>query len=110
MDDQVDEAAKSERLSPRAAGQSTKARRLSIHAARGRTLPVLFERPGCYGGQLVGRSPYLQPPQVEAPSALIGEIAAVTITEVASNSLFGALAQRPPQEPAAVPALLGTGA
>jgi tRNA-2-methylthio-N6-dimethylallyladenosine synthase len=54
---------------------------------------VLFERPGRHGGQLVGRSPYLQPVQVSAPRSLLGEIAAVTITEVASNSLFGALDQ-----------------
>ena len=68
----------------------------------GRTFAVLFERPGRHDGQLVGRSPYLQPVQVEAPTALIGEIAAVTVTEVASNSLFGALAQEP--------ALAGAGA
>jgi tRNA-2-methylthio-N6-dimethylallyladenosine synthase len=63
---------------------------------------VLFERPGRHGGQIVGRSPYLQPVQVEAPSSLIGELAAVTITEAASNSLFGALTQQP--------ALAGAGA
>jgi hypothetical protein len=40
--------------------------------------------------------------QVEAPSSLIGELAAVTITEAASNSLFGALTQQP--------ALAGAGA
>ena len=63
---------------------------------------MLFERPGRHSGQIVGRSPYLQPVQIEAPASLIGEIAAVTITEVASNSLFGALAQEP--------ALAGAGA
>ena len=63
---------------------------------------MLFERPGRYDGQLVGRSPYLQPVQVAAPTALIGKIAAVTVTEVASNSLFGTLAQEP--------ALAGAGA
>jgi tRNA-2-methylthio-N6-dimethylallyladenosine synthase len=56
---------------------------------------VLFERTGRHPGQIVGRSPYLQPVQVEAPRSLIGEIASVTITEVASNSLFGALAREP---------------
>jgi tRNA-2-methylthio-N6-dimethylallyladenosine synthase len=56
---------------------------------------VLFERPGRHPGQIVGRSPYLQPVQVEAPRSLIGAIASVTITEVASNSLFGALAEQP---------------
>jgi hypothetical protein len=33
--------------------------------------------------------------QIEAPPSLIGEIATVTITEVASNSLFGTLALEP---------------
>jgi tRNA-2-methylthio-N6-dimethylallyladenosine synthase len=59
----------------------------------GRTFDVLFEKPGRKPGQIVGRSPYLQPVQVMAPAALIGEIAAVTVAEVGSNSLFGALAQ-----------------
>jgi tRNA-2-methylthio-N6-dimethylallyladenosine synthase len=61
----------------------------------GRTFDVLFERPGRHFGQVVGRSPYLQPVQIEAPAALIGSIAPVTVTDVASNSLFGALAQKP---------------
>ena len=49
----------------------------------------------------------LQPVQVDAPASLIGEIAAVTVTEIASNSLFGALA-RAQQQPAS--ALLSAGA
>ena len=35
----------------------------------GRSFDVLFERPGRYAGQLVGRSPYLQPVQVTAPAS-----------------------------------------
>jgi tRNA-2-methylthio-N6-dimethylallyladenosine synthase len=94
MDDQVDEWVKSERLQrlQRAidASQADFNRRCV-----GRTVSVLLERPGRHGGQIVGRSPYLQPVQIEAPASLIGTIAAVTITEVASNSLFGALTQQP---------------
>jgi tRNA-2-methylthio-N6-dimethylallyladenosine synthase len=101
MDDQVDETVKSERLQrlQRAidASQADFNRRCV-----GRTVSVLFERPGRHGGQIVGRSPYLQPVQIEAPASLIGTIAPVTITEVASNSLFGALTQQP--------ALAGAGA
>jgi tRNA-2-methylthio-N6-dimethylallyladenosine synthase len=67
----------------------------------GRTFAVLFEKPGRHAGQLVGRSPYLQPVQVTAPAALTGTIAAVTITDVASNSLFGELS-RPRRREAAV--------
>jgi tRNA-2-methylthio-N6-dimethylallyladenosine synthase len=62
---------------------------------------VLFERPGRHNGQLVGRSPYLQPVQATAPVSLIGDIAAVTITEIGSNSLFGTLAVVGPRAVAA---------
>jgi tRNA-2-methylthio-N6-dimethylallyladenosine synthase len=58
-----------------------------------RTFEILFEKAGRYPGQIVGRSPYLQPVQVMAPYALIGEVAAVRITNASSNSLFGVLAQ-----------------
>ena len=71
----------------------------------GRSVEVLFEKPGRIPGQLIGRSPYLQPVQVMAPSSLIGEIATVRITGVGSNSLFGALHSTEVAEPA----LTGTG-
>jgi len=61
----------------------------------GRTLPVLFERPGRYAGQLVGRSPYLQPVHAEADPALIGRIVPVRITECHPNSLAGVLPSSP---------------
>src|SRR5262245_13723594 len=57
----------------------------------GMTFDVLFEKPGKRPGQLVGRSPWLQPVQAMAPAALIGEIVPVTITEIGSNSLFARL-------------------
>jgi tRNA-2-methylthio-N6-dimethylallyladenosine synthase len=94
MDDQVDEAVKSERLQrlQRAIeGSQANFNRRCV----GLTVSVLFERSGRHSGQIVGRSPYLQPVHIEAPTALIGEIAPVTITEAASNSLFGALIQQP---------------
>jgi tRNA-2-methylthio-N6-dimethylallyladenosine synthase len=92
MADQVDEAAKADRLR-RLQAAIDRSHAAFNRSCLGRTFPVLFERPGRYEGQLVGRSPYLQPVQVEAPRALIGKIAAVTVTEVAANSLFGTLAQ-----------------
>jgi tRNA-2-methylthio-N6-dimethylallyladenosine synthase len=58
----------------------------------GMTFDVLFERSGRHPGQIVGRSPYLQPVPVIAPTSLIGEIAPVTVTEIRTNSLFGTLA------------------
>jgi tRNA-2-methylthio-N6-dimethylallyladenosine synthase len=60
---------------------------------RGLALDVLFEKQGKLPGQLVGRSPYLQPVQVMAPPELIGEIHKVTITDLGTYSLFGTLAR-----------------
>jgi len=59
----------------------------------GRSFEVLFERRGRYPGQIVGRSPYLQAVQVQNEHAAIaiGDVAAVTITQLSANSLFGAL-------------------
>jgi tRNA-2-methylthio-N6-dimethylallyladenosine synthase len=70
----------------------------SLTRSRGRTFDVLFERPGQRPGQIVGRSPYLQPVHVMAPSSLIGDIHAVTIDDVGSNSLFGHLAGMHPRQ------------
>ncbi len=103
MPDQVAEAEKSERLQRLQAAIDLSQATFNRDCL-GRTFSVLFERTGRHRGQLVGRSPYLQPVQIEAPPALIGEIAPVTITEVASNSLFGALNSAPE------PALAGAGA
>jgi tRNA-2-methylthio-N6-dimethylallyladenosine synthase len=105
MDAQVDEDVKSDRL--RRLQEAIDRHQATFNrGCLGRTFPVLFERPGRYQGQLVGRSPYLQPVQVEAPVSLIGEVAAVTMTEVASNSLFGTLARAA----APKPVLAGAGA
>ena len=111
MTGQVDEAIKSERLQ-RLQQAIDESQAKFNRSCLGRTFEVLFEREGRHAGQLVGRSPYLQPVQAIAPKELIGEIAAVTITEIGSNSLFGALADR---SAAAAPApaettLVATGA
>jgi tRNA-2-methylthio-N6-dimethylallyladenosine synthase len=65
----------------------------------GRRLEILFERPGRHPGQIAGRSPYLQTVQVHNADAAIaiGDTAAVTITELRTNSLFGTLASAPPR-------------
>ena len=60
-------------------------------AAIGKTLPVLFEKPGREKNQLVGRTPYLQPVHVQGARALIGTIAEVKIAALTANSLHGAL-------------------
>jgi tRNA-2-methylthio-N6-dimethylallyladenosine synthase len=108
MNDQVDEGVKSERLH-RLQDAIERSQEVFNRRCLGRTFDVLFERPGRHAGQLLGRSPYLQPVQVTAPAALIGEITAVTII-AADDSLIGALTPQAAREPGHKPALLGAGA
>jgi tRNA-2-methylthio-N6-dimethylallyladenosine synthase len=95
MADQVPAEVKAERLQ-RLQAAITRRQRVFNAAFAGRDLDVLLEKPGKLPGQLVGRSPYLQAVQVMAPRSLIGQVARVTVTEVGSNSLFGALADETP--------------
>jgi tRNA-2-methylthio-N6-dimethylallyladenosine synthase len=90
LPDQVPETVKSERLYRL---QAEIDRHYAAFKAKcqGACFDVLLEKPGRYPGQIVGRSPYLHPVQVMAPAEMIGDIAAVTITEVSANSLFGTL-------------------
>jgi len=62
-------------------------------SCEGRTVSVLFEKPGRKKDQAVGRSPYLQPVHVEDAGALIGQIRDVKILEAQPNSLKGVLTQ-----------------
>lgn len=61
----------------------------------GKTLSVLFEKPGRKEGQGVGRSPYLQPVHADGALPLIGQLHRVRIAEVLPNSLRGVLVERP---------------
>jgi tRNA-2-methylthio-N6-dimethylallyladenosine synthase len=89
-DDQVAEDVKAERLA-RLQDRIDRHQCAFNQGCAGRSFEVLFEKPGRLPAQVVGRSPYLQPVQVMAPSSLIGDIATVRITGVGSNSLFGTL-------------------
>jgi len=91
MDEQVPQEEKSERLQRLQA--LIAARQHAFNAGFvGRTVDVLLEKPGRYTGQLVGKSPYLQPVTVTASTSRIGEVVPVTITDIGTNSLFGTLA------------------
>jgi tRNA-2-methylthio-N6-dimethylallyladenosine synthase len=105
MDDHVGQATKSDRLQ-RLQAAIDRHQEAFNNRCLGRTFNILFEKPGRHAGQLVGRSPYLQPVQVTAPPSLLGKVGAVTITEIASNSLFGSLVGAPAREPD----VLGAGA
>jgi len=89
--DQVAEGIKVERLE-RLQGAIVRRQAAFNAACVDRTFDVLFEKAGRLPGQIAGRSPYLQPVQVMAPTSLIGTIADVVITEAGANSLFGTLA------------------
>ncbi|MBS0361664.1 MAG: tRNA (N6-isopentenyl adenosine(37)-C2)-methylthiotransferase MiaB [Proteobacteria bacterium] len=90
MPGQVAEEVKDERLARLNALLDEQAR--AFNAAQvGRTLPVLFERPGRHPGQLIGRSPYLQAVHATAPDRLIGQIVPVKIENAARMSLGGTL-------------------
>ncbi|MBI5163011.1 MAG: tRNA (N6-isopentenyl adenosine(37)-C2)-methylthiotransferase MiaB [Magnetospirillum sp.] len=83
---QVPEAVKDERLAALQAllNENTAA---FNHASVGRVMAVLFDRPGRHPGQLVGRSPYMQPVHVEGVGHLINRVLPVRITRVHPNSL-----------------------
>jgi tRNA-2-methylthio-N6-dimethylallyladenosine synthase len=88
MSDQVPEDVKTLRLH-RLQALLTAQQAAFNAACVGRVLPVLFEKPGRRPGQLVGRSPYLQPVHAEVPAALIGQVIEVEIAAAGSNSLSG---------------------
>ncbi|MBI1651273.1 tRNA (N6-isopentenyl adenosine(37)-C2)-methylthiotransferase MiaB [Hyphomicrobium sulfonivorans] len=90
MDQQVPEDVKAERL---ARLQKLVEQQQQAFAAGcvGRTLPVLFERPGRRPGQLIGRSPYLQSVYAEAPAEMLGRIVPVEISGFGPNSLNGVI-------------------
>jgi tRNA-2-methylthio-N6-dimethylallyladenosine synthase len=95
MAEQVPESVKTDRLYRLQAAIDARQAAFGARCA-GRCFDVLFEKPGKKAGQLVGRSPYLQPVQVMAPPAMIGEVMSVRITEIGTNSLFGDLSGQTP--------------
>ncbi len=62
-------------------------------ATVGRSVDVLFDKPGRHAGQIGGRTPYLQAVHVEGPLSLLGTVRSVDIQSVGPNSLTGRLAE-----------------
>ncbi len=90
MAGQVDEAEKTDRLAR--LNTLIESQQSAFNAAMvGRTVPVLFERPGRHPGQILGRSPYLQAVHATGPDHLIGRIVPVRIKSAARMSLTAAL-------------------
>nr|WP_316862250.1 tRNA (N6-isopentenyl adenosine(37)-C2)-methylthiotransferase MiaB [uncultured Cohaesibacter sp.] len=89
-ENQIEDAIKSERLYR--LQDLLNAQQKAFNASKlGEEMTVLLERKGREPGQLVGKSPWLQAVQVDAPDNLIGEIVTVRIDTVGSNSLFGTM-------------------
>jgi tRNA-2-methylthio-N6-dimethylallyladenosine synthase len=91
MDDQNPDEVKTERLY-RLQAAIDRQQAAFNRQCLGRTFNILFDKPGRHPGQIAGRSPYLQAVQVMAPQTMIGDVAAVRITQMSTNSLFGTLA------------------
>jgi tRNA-2-methylthio-N6-dimethylallyladenosine synthase len=88
MPGQIPDALKSARLAT-LQQLLTEQQRAFNSACIGRTLPVLFEKPGRRAGQLVGRSPYLQAVHAAAPERLLGTVVPVRLVAAMPNSLAG---------------------
>lgn len=86
----VDPAEADERLQ-RLQALITRQQRAIQDSMVGRTVHVLFEKPGRLEGQMVGKSEYLHAVHVANASVEAGQIAPVKIIEAGSNSLAGAL-------------------
>ena len=91
--EQIAEEVKTERLHRLQALLSEQSEAFNATCA-GKIMPVLFDRKGRAPGQLLGRSPYLQPVHIDAgPDDLLGRIAPVIIEQGFANSLRGRLAE-----------------
>ena len=90
IEDQIPEDVKSERL--QALQSLLGSQQKSFNASCvGKVFPVLFERMGRKTGQIIGRSPYLQPVHTEAEETLLGRIVSVEISAAGPNSLSGVI-------------------
>ncbi len=92
LKDQVPEEVKAERLE-RLQALLLKQQQEFAESCIGKTIDLLLEKPGRMGGQLIGRSPWLQSVNVDAKASQIGDIIKVRITGTGTNSLFAEFAE-----------------
>jgi tRNA-2-methylthio-N6-dimethylallyladenosine synthase len=88
LSEQVSEPVKQDRLA-RLQQRLEEQRRSFNTSMVGAVVDVLFEKPGRYPGQIIGKSPYLQAVVVEAPEDLIGKVRPVRLLSNATNSMGG---------------------
>ena len=89
--DQVPEDVKDDRLQ-RLQALLTRQQRAAQEAMVGRTVGVLFEKPGRLEGQMTGKSEHLHAVHVTAPGLVPGDLRQVRIVASSANSLSGELA------------------
>ena len=94
MPNQVAQEAKAERLARLQALLEEQQRAFNA-ACIGREFDLLLEKPGRKPGQLVGRTPYLQPAHLQADGMSVGDIVRVRIDAALANSLAASLATPP---------------
>ncbi|MCA0256012.1 MAG: tRNA (N6-isopentenyl adenosine(37)-C2)-methylthiotransferase MiaB [Proteobacteria bacterium] len=87
LPDHVPEKVKAERLE-RLQALLIEQQKAFNESCVGREVSLLLEKPGRYGGQLIGRSPWLQSVIVDAKDERIGDIIPVRITGTGPNSLY----------------------
>ena len=90
LEEQLPEVVKSERLQRLQHLLASQTSRFN-EGCVGLTIPVLFERLGRHAGQIVGRSPYLQPVHATGARDLLGRIIPVEISGAGPNSLLGVI-------------------
>ncbi|RUX30726.1 tRNA (N6-isopentenyl adenosine(37)-C2)-methylthiotransferase MiaB [Mesorhizobium sp. M2A.F.Ca.ET.042.01.1.1] len=91
MDGHLSETVKDERLQ-RLQALINDQQQNFIASVVGRTVSTLIEKPGRRPGQILGRSPWLNPVIVDDKAGGIGDIIDVRITKTGPNSLFAELA------------------
>ncbi len=88
IEGQVPEQVKSERLMT--LQSLLKKQQLQFNEQfNGKTINVMFQKPGKYKNQVIGKSPHLQSVIVESNVDIIGEIKKVKISKINLNSLVG---------------------
>jgi tRNA-2-methylthio-N6-dimethylallyladenosine synthase len=106
---QVPEPVKAERLAILQAAIE-KGRLAFDTSCIGRRFEVLVEKPGRYPGQMVGRSPWLQPVQLDLAPDTIGTLVPVRATRLGTYSLYAEAEDHAPPHapsPAAIAAAAG---
>ncbi|PWJ80975.1 tRNA-i(6)A37 thiotransferase enzyme MiaB [Pseudaminobacter salicylatoxidans] len=87
MDGHVAEAVKDERLQ-RLQALLNEQQNAFLASLVGTTIETLIEKPGRQAGQIVGRSPWLQPVILDEKAGRIGDIVSARITNTGHASLF----------------------